>query len=61
LFCATAGLIVSECTPISTEGQGNLFNPGVFTPEQIVGWKLTTQSVLLEHRVHGSALILAIE
>lgn len=42
---ATAGLIVSEGTPISREGQGYLFNPGVFTPEQIAGWRLTTQSV----------------
>ena len=42
---ATAGLIVSEGTPISREGQGYLFNPGMFTPEQIAGWRLTTQSV----------------
>ncbi|WP_239015772.1 alkene reductase [Novacetimonas hansenii] len=42
---ATAGLIVSEGTPISREGQGYLFNPGIFTPEQIAGWRLTTQSV----------------
>ena len=48
---ATAGLIVSEGTPISTEGQGYLFNPGIFTAEQIEGWKLTTQSV---HAVGGS-------
>lgn len=42
---ATAGLIVSEGTPISREGQGYLFNPGIYTPEQIAGWRLTTQSV----------------
>lgn len=42
---ATAGLIVSEGTPISREGQGYLFNPGIFRPEQIAGWKLTTDSV----------------
>lgn len=42
---ASAGLIVSEGTPISREGQGYLFNPGIFTPEQIAGWRLTTQSV----------------
>jgi len=47
---ATAGLIVSEGTPISREGQGYLFNPGVYTPEQIAGWRLTTQSV---HAVGG--------
>jgi N-ethylmaleimide reductase len=47
---ATAGLIVSEGTPISREGQGYLFNPGVFSPDQIEGWRLTTQSV---HAVGG--------
>ncbi|MCG5249408.1 alkene reductase [Methylorubrum extorquens] len=47
---ATAGLIVSEGTPISREGQGYLFNPGIFTPEQVAGWRLTTQSV---HAVGG--------
>ncbi|WP_407316535.1 alkene reductase [Pseudomonas sp. nanlin1] len=42
---ATAGLIVSEGTPISREGQGYLFNPGIFSAEQIAGWRLTTDSV----------------
>ncbi len=42
---ATAGLIISEGTPISREGQGYLFNPGIFTEEQIVGWRLVTNSV----------------
>ena len=47
---STAGLIISEGTPISREGQGYLFNPGIFTPEQINGWRLTTHSV---HAVAG--------
>ncbi|SEJ90509.1 2,4-dienoyl-CoA reductase [Sphingobium sp. AP50] len=47
---ATAGLIVTEGTPISREGQGYLFNPGIFSGEQIAGWRLTTQSV---HAVGG--------
>ncbi|WP_354679463.1 alkene reductase [Cupriavidus plantarum] len=47
---ATAGLIVSEGTPISREGQGYLFNPGIFTDAQIAGWRLTTNSV---HAVGG--------
>ncbi|MFJ4145234.1 alkene reductase [Pseudomonas sp. NPDC089734] len=47
---ATAGLIVTEGTPISREGQGYLFNPGIYSAEQIAGWKLTTDSV---HAVGG--------
>lgn len=46
----TAGLIVSEGTPISREGQGYLFNPGIYTDAQIKGWKLVTDSV---HSVGG--------
>jgi 2,4-dienoyl-CoA reductase-like NADH-dependent reductase (Old Yellow Enzyme family) len=42
---STAGLIISEGTPISREGQGYLFNPGIHTLEQIRGWKKTTESV----------------
>ena len=47
---ATAGLIVSEGTPISRQGQGYLFNPGIYTDAQIEGWHLTTNSV---HAVGG--------
>ena len=47
---ATAGLIVSEGTPISNQGQGYLFNPGIFSDAQVEGWKLTTNSV---HAVGG--------
>ncbi|NQE65365.1 alkene reductase [Caulobacter sp. RHG1] len=42
---ATAGLIISEGTPISREGQGYLFNPSIYTLEQIEGWRLTTNTV----------------
>lgn len=42
---AGAGLIISEGTPISQEGTGYLFNPGIFTKEQILGWRKTTDAV----------------
>ncbi|MDP9585233.1 UNVERIFIED_ORG: 2,4-dienoyl-CoA reductase-like NADH-dependent reductase (Old Yellow Enzyme family) [Burkholderia contaminans] len=47
---ATAGLIVTEGSPISREGQGYLFNPSIYSDEQVAGWKLTTDSV---HAVGG--------
>lgn len=47
---ATAGLIVSEGTPISREGQCYLFNPGIFSAAQVDGWRLVTDSV---HAVGG--------
>ncbi|OLO04893.1 MULTISPECIES: alkene reductase [Salinicola] len=42
---ASAGLIISEGSPISREGQGYLFNPGIYGPDQIAGWKKATQAV----------------
>jgi 2,4-dienoyl-CoA reductase-like NADH-dependent reductase (Old Yellow Enzyme family) len=42
---ATAGLIISEGTPVSREGHGYLYNPGIYTQDQINGWRLVTDSV----------------
>ena len=42
---ATAGLIVSEATQISPQGQGYPFTPGIHSAEQIAGWQPVTQAV----------------
>ena len=42
---ATAGLIVSEGTQISPEGQGYAWTPGIYSHEQIAGWKKVTDAV----------------
>jgi len=42
---ATAGLIVSEATQISAEGQGYLDTPGIHSTEQIAGWRGVTEAV----------------
>ncbi|WPO84442.1 alkene reductase [Chryseobacterium sp. JJR-5R] len=42
---ATAGLIITEGTFISPEAVGVVNVPGIYTPAQIEGWKLTTQAV----------------
>ncbi|WP_298623742.1 alkene reductase [uncultured Legionella sp.] len=42
---ASAGLIISEATQISQQGKGYAFTPGIYTEEQIAGWKLTTDAV----------------
>ena len=36
---ATAGLIISEATAISPEGQGYADVPGLYGTEQLDGWK----------------------
>ncbi|HEX7441747.1 MAG TPA: alkene reductase [Caldimonas sp.] len=42
---ASAGLIVSEATQISAEGQGYLDTPGIYSPEQVAGWRRVTDAV----------------
>ena len=42
---ASAGLIVSEATQISPEGQGYLDTPGIHSPEQVAGWRRITDAV----------------
>ena len=42
---ASAGLIISEATQISDDAQGYSFTPGVYTDEQVAGWKTVTQAV----------------
>lgn len=42
---ADAGLIISEATQISPMGKGYAFTPGIYSSEQIVGWKLVTEAV----------------
>ncbi|MCL1092747.1 alkene reductase [Shewanella kaireitica] len=42
---ASAGLIVAEGTQISAMGQGYAWTPGIYTSEQIQGWKLVTDAV----------------
>ena len=42
---ASAGLIVTEATQISAEGQGYLDTPGIYNAEQIGGWRRVTDAV----------------
>lgn len=42
---AKAGLIISEGSQVSAQGKGYPRTPGIFTAEQIAGWKLVTDAV----------------
>ena len=42
---ASAGLIISEATQISQQGQGYPSTPGIHSQEQVQGWKLVTDAV----------------
>jgi N-ethylmaleimide reductase len=42
---ATAGLIVSEATNITQQGKGYAFTPGIWSAEQVAGWRLVTSAV----------------
>ena len=51
---ASAGLIVSEATAISHQGQGYADVPGLYAPEQIEAWKKVTSSV---HAAGGQIVV----
>jgi N-ethylmaleimide reductase len=42
---ASAGLIVTEATQISRQGQGYSFTPGIYSDAQVQGWQLVTDAV----------------
>ena len=51
---ASAGLIISEATSVSPMGVGYADTPGVWSPEQVEGWKLVTRAV---HDAGGRILL----
>src|SRR5262245_15355603 len=42
---ASAGLITSEATQVAPEGQGYISTPGIYSAEQVAGWKCVTSAV----------------
>lgn len=42
---ASAGLIISEGAQISPQGKGYAWTPGIYSPQQIDGWRKVTDAV----------------
>ncbi|MBX9738927.1 MAG: alkene reductase [Beijerinckiaceae bacterium] len=42
---ASAGLIITEATQISQQGQGYILTPGIYSDAQVEGWTKVTQAV----------------
>jgi N-ethylmaleimide reductase len=51
---ASAGLIVTEATQISAEGQGYLDTPGIYNAEQVAAWRRITDAV---HAAGGKIVV----
>jgi 2,4-dienoyl-CoA reductase-like NADH-dependent reductase (Old Yellow Enzyme family) len=51
---ATAGLIISEATSVDPMGVGYVGTPGIWSAEQVEGWKLVTEGV---HRAGGRIVL----
>jgi N-ethylmaleimide reductase len=51
---ATAGLIISEATQISQQGQGYIWTPGIYSQAQVAGWTKVTDAV---HSAGGKIFI----
>jgi N-ethylmaleimide reductase len=47
---ASAGLILSEATAVTPQGVGYADTPGIWSDEQVVGWKVVTDAV---HKAGG--------
>src|ERR1700720_1438264 len=47
---ASAGLIVTEGSQVSPQGKGYPGTPGIYSPAQIAGWQVVTDTV---HRAGG--------
>jgi N-ethylmaleimide reductase len=45
---ASAGLIISEATQITQEGQGYIWTPGIYSEAQVEGWRKVTSAVHAE-------------
>ena len=42
---AGAGLIISEATQVSVQGTGSIATPGIYSAEQVEGWRQVTDAV----------------
>ena len=42
---ASAGLLISEGTQVSPEGKGYMDTPGIYSDEQVAGWRRVTDAV----------------
>jgi len=51
---ASAGLIVTEATQVSPQGQGCLDTPGLHNAEQVQGWRRVTDAV---HERGGTIIV----
>ncbi len=51
---ASAGLLITEATAISAQGQGYADVPGLYGSEQLDGWKVVTQAV---HECQGRIFV----
>jgi N-ethylmaleimide reductase len=47
---ASAGLIIGEAVAVSPHGKGYAFTPGLYSDEQVAGWRVVTDEV---HRARG--------
>ena len=54
---ASAGLILSEATAVDPSGVGYPDTPGIWSPEQVQGWKVITDAV---HAAGGKMLTKAL-
>jgi N-ethylmaleimide reductase len=51
---ASAGLLITEASQVSRQGQGYVWTPGIYTDAQVAGWRQVTDAV---HKAGGRIVI----
>lgn len=51
---ASAGIIITEATQVSLQGKGYAKTPGIYSQQQVEGWKLITENV---HKAGGKIFL----
>ena len=49
---ASAGLLITEASQVSQQGQGYQDTPGIYSKEQVAGWRKVTDRVHEQRRAH---------
>ena len=49
---ASAGLLITEASQVSQQGQGYQDTPGIYSQEQVEGWRKVTDARPCEGRAH---------
>lgn len=54
---ASAGLLITEATVVSAQGNGWVGSPGIYTEKMVEGWRIVTKKAEAHRHSHFSAIV----